>query len=378
MAGIYIHIPFCRIRCIYCDFYSQTSMLLLDDYVSALLKELALRDDFPAGSPVETVYFGGGTPSLLQHAHFERIFEALYNRFSISEGAEITIECNPDDMTAEYVSMLRKFPFNRISIGVQSFSDVDLMFLKRRHTASQAIDAISRCQDVGYSNISIDLMYGLPDCSSIVWRRSLEKALSLHIPHISAYNLIYEEGTAISHLEVRRASEEHCAALFADTNRLLAAADYLHYEISNYALRTPERPEGASISRHNTSYWRSIPYLGLGAAAHSYNNDSRSWNVANLQRYIAAASKGLRDCSVETLGEQERYNDYLITRLRTVWGIALDELEKEFGAERKRRFLSKTRQFEILNILKNDGATVKFFEEKWFVCDAALRELIEI
>jgi len=376
MAGVYIHIPFCKSRCIYCDFYSTTANEFFDLYVSSLLREMELRGDELCGAVVETVYFGGGTPSLLQARHLEQLFEALKSSFTIADGAEITLEANPDDLTATYIAMLRRLPVNRISIGVQSFNDADLAFLKRRHNAAQAIAAIDRCRDVGFEDLSIDLMYGMPHKT---WQHNLETAIALNIPHISAYNLTYEEGTPLSRSQdIERATEEQCEALYLLTHRQLSASGYVHYEISNYALRTDTCPEGA-IARHNVSYWQGVPYLGLGAAAHSYNVESRSWNVADVQRYIASIRQGgIPDRETECLDARSRFNDYLVTRLRTMWGVSLSEIKNEFGEERYFRFLGKISHSRFINILKFDGDNVKLSEKKFFISDWVIRELLEL
>lgn len=345
-----------------------------------LSKELTLRHNYLNNSVVETIYFGGGTPSLLTEGHFERIFNTVYSVFSISDRPEITLEANPDDMSEEYVRMLANFPFNRVSLGVQSFNDADLRFLKRRHNAKQAIEAIERCRNANLLNISIDLMYGLPltELPGGNWNNNLETAIALRLPHISAYSLTYEQGTPLSLMnDIQPLDDEQCEALYLMTNCLLAQAGYRHYEISNYAMPTPQRPEGA-CSKHNMSYWQGVHYLGVGAAAHSYNGLTRSWNVPDLKQYINAIMQNTCFCETEQLDVRTRYNDFLITRLRTDEGFSLSQLQLEFGDERYRRFLHKSKLFQDLNIVKFEGDNVKLFEEKMFVSDAVLRELIEL
>jgi oxygen-independent coproporphyrinogen-3 oxidase len=297
-------------------------------YLSSLVREIELRKDYLRGEQLETVYFGGGTPSLLQAHDFGKVFDAVYRCFSVSENAEVTLEANPDDMTPHYVASLRALPFNRISMGVQSFSEADLRLLNRRHDARQAIQAVERCKENGYTNISIDLIYGLPGQTLPAWETTLAKALQLDIPHLSAYHLTYEEHTKLYAWreagKIIPSGEELSILLFSAMVERLTAGGYLHYEISNFA-----RP--GCLSRHNSSYWTGKAYLGVGPSAHSYDIDSRQWNVSSLARYI----KGIGDNApeVEVLDNHTRYNDYVVTRLRTMWGIDLSYILETFGEE---------------------------------------------
>ncbi|MDR1814513.1 MAG: radical SAM family heme chaperone HemW [Tannerella sp.] len=378
--SLYIHIPFCKQRCIYCDFFTQTDMHRLDDYVQALTEELEIRCNYLNYNQIETIYFGGGTPSLLQQPHFERIFETIKSVYTIADNPEITIEANPDDLTTDYIEMLIHQLFNRISIGVQSFKDSDLRFLNRRHTAGQAIDAITQCKAKGLTNINIDLIYGLPGQTTDDWKQNLETAIKLGVTHISAYNLSYEPSTPLCRMkergEVTPTDDELCETLFRLTNSILQKAGYDRYEISNYALRTKEFPEGM-IARHNSSYWFGTPYIGLGAGAHSFNGANRSWNVSDLDEYINGVKQGLMPCKTEQLDNKTSYNDYIITRLRTKWGVSTEEIRSRFGEEIFRRFSAKMKHFENLNILKSEGSKVKVAEEKIFISDFIMRELIE-
>ena len=259
MAGLYIHIPFCTKRCLYCDFFSNTEMKYKEPYLSAVIRELELRKDYLEGEPVETIYFGGGTPSQLQAADFSRIFEAIHRLFDVSPCAEITLEANPDDMTPGYVAGLQTLPFNRVSMGVQSFKEEDLRFLNRRHNREQALLAVDLCKKNGLENISVDLIYGLPGQTLEEWKQNLDTVIRLDIPHISAYHLIYEEGTALYKLKeagkITPVDEDLSVALFTSLIDQLTANGYLHYEISNFA-----RP--GMLSRHNSSYWIGKKSLG--------------------------------------------------------------------------------------------------------------------
>ncbi|MDR1380834.1 MAG: radical SAM family heme chaperone HemW [Tannerella sp.] len=380
MAGLYVHVPFCAKRCIYCDFYSGTNMAYKDGYLSALIHEMEMRRDYLRGEQINTVYFGGGTPSRLNVCDFERVFDAVYRLFSLARKPEITIEVNPDDLSDEYVLSLTKMPFNRISVGVQSFSDEDLRLLNRRHTAAEAVNAIHRCKDAGYDNISIDLMYGLPGQTVDGWADNIGKAVALDIPHISAYNLTYEEGTLIDGKrkrgEIQPAEDELCESFFYLLTDRLADADFIHYEISNFAKRSPSYPDGR-ISVHNSSYWNGTHYMGIGPSAHSCDGDTRSWNVSSVTEYVDAINeKAEIPHEMEYLDERTKYNDFVITRLRTIRGISLDELRTAFGEERERHFLKKSEPFISSKKLKVEGENVKVTRDGFFISDSIMRELI--
>jgi oxygen-independent coproporphyrinogen-3 oxidase len=356
----------------------------------------------------ETIYFGGGTPSQLCADELRRLLAGIYRHFSISDHPEITLEANPDDLSDGYVESLRTLPVNRISIGIQSFDDRELRLLNRRHTAQEAIEAVVRCQMAGLTNISVDLMFGLPGQSTEVWSRSIDKAIALDVPHVSAYNLTCEEGTVIrqmmdDHL-IRPIDDDTCAQYYQLLVSKLTSAGFVHYEISNFARCTPLYPAG-QISLHNASYWNGTFYLGLGTSAHSYNGVSRSWNVSSLSQYINAIHyhSTAHDPApapnapapnaptthaptshdpgffyeTELLDERAMYNDFVITRLRTMWGISLDELRREFGKERESYFLEKSERLESINKLKKQGGNVKVLPEEIFISDAIIRELID-
>lgn len=330
MAGIYLHIPFCKRRCIYCDFFSTTQSERKTAYVHTLCNELKMRKEYLEGENIETIYLGGGTPSQLDKEDFEFIFSYIYKNYSISDTPEITLEANPDDLTPEYIAMLRTLPFNRLSMGIQTFNESILKLLQRRHSARQAIEAFQNCRAAGFQNISIDLMYGLPGETLASWKEDLEQAVDLHPEHISAYHLIYEEGTALWRLreqhKVEEADEDLSVSLFCTLIDRLSAAGYEHYEISNFCL--PDLH-----SRHNSSYWMEKKYLGCGPSAHSYNGISRQWNVASLDEYIKGISAGTPVFEIEELDLYTRYNDFVITRIRTKWGMPLSKLRNEFGEE---------------------------------------------
>ena len=325
MAGLYLHIPFCRSRCIYCAFHSGTELVLRQRYVDALCHELRQRRDYLNGEKISTIYFGGGTPSLLTKTDFQQIFDEISANFLVDDDAEITVECNPDDLSDEYVADLVSLLFNRVSMGVQSFDDEELRFLRRRHTAQQAIEAVKQLQKAGFQNISIDLMFGLPMQTEAVWQRTLQQATALGVQHISAYSLTYEGDTPLVRMrnqhKIVESDEELCVALFNQTIDTLQQAGFEQYEISNFSL-------SGFRSRHNSSYWSGVPYLGVGAAAHSYNGVERRWNVADTKRYIAGIENETPDFGSEILTSDDRYNETIFTHLRTREGVDLQQLDE--------------------------------------------------
>ncbi|MCP3893186.1 MAG: radical SAM family heme chaperone HemW [Bacteroides sp.] len=328
MAGIYIHIPFCKTRCIYCDFYSTTRSEMKERYILALCRELEMRQDYLQNEPVETIYFGGGTPSQLSAVDFERIFATIDRLFGREHCREITLEANPDDLTPEYLHSLSHLPFNRISMGIQTFNDTTLKLLKRRHTALQAIQAVAACRQAGFQNISIDLIYGLPGETLERWKNDLQQAIALDVEHISAYHLIYEEGTPLyimcKNHQVEEVDEESSVDFFSLLIDQLTEAGYEQYEISNFC-----RP--GKLSQHNTSYWQGTKYLGCGPSAHSFDGDSREWNSSSIDAYIEGINQGMRVFETEQRDEATRYNEFILTSLRTVWGISLNQLQSTFN-----------------------------------------------
>jgi putative oxygen-independent coproporphyrinogen III oxidase len=332
MAGIYIHIPFCKSRCIYCNFYSTTAYSNLQHrYIDAVCKELIIRQPYLKGESIRTVYIGGGTPSLLDEESLRNIFQTLEKTYGLTNCEEITIEVNPDDITKEYLSLLKRFPINRISMGVQTFDNELLKFINRRHDAQEAIHAYHLCREAGYQNISIDLIYGLPKGTITQWENDIEQVLSLRPNHISAYSLSYEEGTPLFQMRkkhlVQEVDEQRSLDCYNLLMEKLAEAGYEHYEISNFCL--PGR-----YSRHNSSYWERIPYLGCGAAAHSYNGNEREWNISDLHLYIIGIENGERNFQFEELSSEMQYDEYIMTALRTSKGIDLTKLKELFGNER--------------------------------------------
>ena len=373
MAGLYIHVPFCAKRCLYCDFFSNAEMKYKEPYINALIKEMELRKGYIGNEALETIYFGGGTPSQLDEKDFGKIFEAIYRHFDVAEQMEITLEANPDDMKREYVSLLRNYPFNRVSMGVQSFHPEDLRFLNRRHDREQAIKAVELCKEYGITNISIDLIYGLPYQTQQAWEENLRQAIRLDVPHLSAYHLIYEEGTALYKLleagKVTPINEELSVSFFSTLIDRLAEAGYLHYEISNFA-----RP--GFFSKHNSSYWTGKKYLGLGPSAHSYNGIDREWNPSSLPIYIEGIENGHPTIESEDLDLCTRYNDFIITGLRTMWGVSFADIQTKFG----RKLLSycqKQAQPHInQGLLLQTGDKLILSKSGIFVSDGIMSDLL--
>ena len=375
MAGIYIHIPFCAKRCLYCDFFSSTDMQFKTPYIQAIIREMELRKDYIDNEPIETIYFGGGTPSQLGEKDFEKIFDAINRIFDTSQCQEITLEANPDDMTPEYAASLQKLPFNRISMGVQSFQEKDLRFLNRRHNREQAIRAVALCKEHGISNINIDLIYGLPGQTLDEWSLNLEEAILLDVPHISAYHLIYEERTALYKLlkegGITPVDEELSVSLFSTLINRLTKAGYLHYEISNFA-----RP--GYISQHNSSYWLGKKYIGIGAAAHSYNGSNRLWSVSSLPLYLKGIVTETPAVEIEELDENTQYNDFIITRLRTMWGIQLQKIKELFGEEKWNYLKQQAEPYLQQNLLNLQNETLKLSKKGIFISDGIMSDLLWI
>lgn len=330
MAGIYIHIPFCLKKCSYCDFYRVTGNEYYPVFTDALLKEIGLRSNYLSGETVETIYFGGGTPSLLPSVYTGQIMEKLYSVFNISDNPEITIEANPDDITATWLNEMLSIGFNRMSIGVQSWTDKYLRMLGRRHDSKNAAAAVRLILEKGFNNLSLDLMYGLPGMTTDEWQKELDRTFEFDIKHLSAYHLTIEDGTPLFRLvkagQLREADEEESNRQFLTLITMARAHGFIHYEISNFSRED-------FFSRHNRSYWQQISYIGLGPSAHSFNGYSRQWNVSDLIKYIKELKSGQLPYEIEELDFRTRYNEYIMTSLRTMWGIDLDYIEKVFNKE---------------------------------------------
>ncbi|WP_207511821.1 radical SAM family heme chaperone HemW [Longitalea luteola] len=343
MAGIYLHIPFCRQACHYCNFHFSTSLRLKNEFVEALLKEISLQRNYlPAGSgPVNTIYFGGGTPSLLTIEELTSILQSLRQHFQIAADAEITLEANPDDLSEQKLVDWKQTGINRLSIGVQSFFEEDLQWMNRAHTAQQATDNLQLAKKY-FDNITIDLIYGTPTLPDDKWHSNVQQAIALGIPHISCYALTVEPGTALDSMITKRkiadVSTEDQARQFLLLMDWMQAAGYEHYEISNFALP-------GQRSRHNSSYWQGAAYLGLGPSAHSFNGESRQWNIANNALYIKSIKEDKVPFEVEMLTDTQRLNEYIMTSLRTVEGLNLEYVTNRFGETAAGKLKQEARQF---------------------------------
>jgi oxygen-independent coproporphyrinogen-3 oxidase len=375
MAGIYIHIPFCKSRCIYCDFYSSIQTDLKESYIHALCKELEMRQSYLQEAPVETVYFGGGTPSILNAGDFDRIFNTLSRVYGTATCKEITLEANPEDLSVDYLQSLSGFPFNRISMGIQTFDDGMLKRLKRRHNAAQAFVAIENCYRAGFDNISIDLMYGLPEETLEIWMNDLSQALSVHPEHLSAYCLTYEKDTPIYEMlqkrQVKKTDEDTDLLFFVLLTETLTKAGYEHYEISNFCC--PEK-----YSQHNSAYWEGIPYMGCGASAHSYNGTSREWNVSSLTSYISGIQTNQRNFEIEERDTNTCYNELIITSIRTCRGLSLKRLEAVFGEKYLTYCLHMAQRYIEDGKLEKEGDYLRLTQKGIFVSDGIMTDLLRV
>jgi oxygen-independent coproporphyrinogen-3 oxidase len=388
---IYIHIPFCKTRCIYCDFFSTTENEIHGLYINKVKDELKARRDYIQEETVSSIYLGGGTPSQIDIPALRSLFDCIYSLYSINTDCEVTMEANPDDLSPAYISEIRNnLPVNRLSIGIQSFNDRHLAFLRRRHTASAAINAVRECKAKGLNNISIDLMYGLPGQTLQEWDDDITSALSLNVEHISAYSLMFEEGTLIQRMlsrgDIAETDEETCRSMFENLRSRLMTAGYRHYEISNFC--KPGRH-----SRHNSAYWDGTLYLGAGAGAHSYNGTSRQSNPTSLDKYLKMNSGDFADkegiIGYEPISECTRYNEYVMTALRTSAGINLSKVEHGFGSKRLSYLLSNARrhinngtlQVEPYTPVDCDYATgektLKLTPKGIFVSDGIMADLMD-
>jgi len=328
MSGIYIHIPFCRQACNYCDFHFSTSLKSKKDFLDALKKEIVLQKDYLETKNISTVYFGGGTPSILTKDEILEIFHELSKYFLIDTDAEITLEANPDDLSKEKLKELSQTPINRLSIGIQSFSDEDLKFLNRIHNAKCAITSVLDAQSAGFKNISIDLIYGIQTLTNKQWKKNIEQALALNVRHISCYSLTVEPRTALYSFiqkgKTKNIDSKKSAEQFEILINEMEKRKYIHYEISNFC------KEGF-YSKHNSNYWKRINYLGVGPSAHSYNGVSRQWNVSSNSTYINSLKKNILSFEKEVLSENQKYNEYILTSLRTIWGTDFNFVKQKFS-----------------------------------------------
>lgn len=332
MAGIYIHIPFCKQACHYCNFHFSTSLRHRDAMVDAICHEIDLQQDFLSDKILTSIYFGGGTPSMLESNEIEKILSHLSRHYTWNADIEVTLEANPDDITSDKISKLKAGGVNRLSIGIQSFIDSELIASNRAHNAEESLKAVKICQDAGINNLSLDLIYGMPHSTQESWQYNIDKAISLDVDHISSYALTVEPNTALDHM-VKKGTISLPPDIVVSRQYLqlissLTSAGYEHYEISNFA-----KPDKYAV--HNTNYWRSIPYLGIGPSAHSYQPTFRQWNIANNAKYIESIAQGIVPSEREETAYADQFNEYVMTRLRTMWGIDIADIEQRFSDQVK-------------------------------------------
>lgn len=372
MRGIYIHIPFCRQACRYCDFYFSVSLHQRDSFVDALVKEIRQKGKGNGGRELETLYLGGGTPSLLSKAQLEKVLDAIHSYHTFQKNPEWTMECNPDDLDKQSVENLRQLGFNRLSIGIQSFHERDLQIMRRSHNARQAEDSVHQARSGGIENITIDLIYGVPGQASEEWEENIEKALSLPVSHLSAYHLTFEPGTVFDLWRKKGRllpiPEEESAIQYRILRKKLFSAGFDHYELSNFA-------HSGKVSRHNMLYWSGLAYEGFGPSAHSYNGERRSWNISSVKKYTDRITKGEKLEETEQLTSRELYHDYLITSLRTRWGADPVHMEETFGKKFRTHFEKQAQTFLEQGSMSVSGGTLIIKPEHWLITDHILRAL---
>jgi oxygen-independent coproporphyrinogen III oxidase len=375
MPGIYIHVPFCRKKCVYCDFYSVGESFGTNRFTSALLKEIQLQKGYfgPIEKKIETIYLGGGTPSLLSIVSLNQIIKAIGSSYSIVQDAEITMEVNPDDMSLEYLKGLRGIGINRLSIGVQSFSDFDLKFLGRRHDATSAINSVKMAQKGGFSNISIDLIYGIPSSSKETWEQNLKTAFSLGIQHLSCYHLTIEPKTPLflkwKKGQVMPIAEDQSEIQFRILRDYASENGFDHYEISNLCIPGFE-------SKHNSAYWNGVHYLGLGPSAHSFNGKSRSWNPSSLKIWTQSIESGMISSETELLTEADKLNEYIMVSLRTSHGLHIESFKTMFGEPQLKRLLKIAKKhIDTGRVIEKDGR-LKINPDFFIISDSILIDYI--
>lgn len=372
MRGIYIHIPFCKQACRYCDFFFTVSLKHMDRFVDALVEEIRIKGAIHGSRNLQSLYFGGGTPSLLSIKQLERLLNEIHRQFSFEADAERSIECNPDDLVGKGAKDLHEAGFNRLSIGIQSFQERDLELMRRSHSAAQGEDAVRLAASAGFNDISLDLIYGIPGQTTEKWKENISRALSLPLTHLSAYHLTFEPGTVFDHWRKKRrllpVPEESSVEQYLILREQLLSAGFDHYELSNFG-------RGKSVSRHNMLYWSGLPYLGLGPSAHSFNGEERSWNISSLNAYLEGVESGGEIEVREALGSREKYHDYLITTLRTKQGADPAHMEASFGKQYRIHFEQQARAFIANGSMVQEQGRVFIEPGQWLITDHILRTL---
>ena len=381
MSGIYIHIPFCKQACHYCDFHFSTSMKKKDEMVLALAKEIQMRKKEFENETIETIYFGGGTPSILQISDLRFLIDEVYKNFTVAENPEITLEANPDDLSRERIIELSKSPINRLSIGIQSFFEEDLTMMNRAHNSAEARKCLEEAIKY-FDNISLDLIYGIPDSSqngeqaqqmsNEKWKQNIETALSFGIPHISSYALTVEPKTALNKLiqtgKIAKPKDEVAEEHFQILVEMLEKNGFIHYELSNFGKEN-------YFSKNNSAYWLGKKYIGIGPSAHSYDGISRSWNISNNTIYLKSLEENKLPCETEILSRTDRYNEYIMTGLRTIWGVSLDRIENEFGTTYLEYLTNQAQKFLDDNLLSIEENVLKATKKGKFLTDGMASDL---
>ena len=373
MAGIYIHIPFCKTFCSYCDFYSITDNSETEPFVQALILEISLQAGYLEGEDIETVYFGGGTPSLLTPGQISQIISSVRTNFTLVKDPEITIEVNPDDVYEGYFKALTEAGINRVSLGIQSWNDKRLKYLGRRHDSEQSAKALRLAFAEGIVNVSADLIYGIPGSTTEDLKNDLEKTFAFPVTHLSAYHLTIEDGTHLGKMKKEKklveTDEETSNAMFSLLGSMCRERGFIHYEISNFAL------EGY-ISKHNSSYWKQIPYLGLGPSAHSFNRTSRQWNVSDVKKYIRSIGSGIVPFEREELDKLTVFNEYVMTSLRTMWGIDLEHVEAFYDKELHDYLVNLSGKYIRYGLMHREKNTLVLTDQGKMISDNIIAELL--
>jgi len=371
MSGIYIHIPFCKQACHYCDFHFSTSMKKKEEMVLALAKEIVIRKSEFENETVETIYFGGGTPSVLENSELQFLIDTVYKNYKVAENPEITLEANPDDLSKERIFELSKSPINRLSIGIQSFFEEDLKMMNRAHNSAEAKNCLAEATKY-FDNISLDLIYGIPGMSDKMWQQNIETALSFGIPHISSYALTVEPKTALSKLiqtgKVAAPQDEAASNHFMILVEILQKNGFIHYELSNFGKEN-------YFSKNNSAYWLGKKYIGIGPSAHSYDGKKRGWNIANNSLYLKSIQANELPIETEILTKSDRYNEYIMTGLRTIWGVSLDRIETEFGLEYLDYLKKQSEKFLNDNLLSIENNILKPTPKGKFLTDGIASDL---
>jgi len=371
MSGIYIHIPFCKQACHYCDFHFSTSMKKKEEMVLALAKEITIRKNESQGETIETIYFGGGTPSVLTNDEINFLISEVYKNYRVAENPEITLEANPDDLSAERILELSKSPINRLSIGIQSFYEEDLKMMNRAHNAAEAIKCLQEATKY-FDNISLDLIYGIPGMSDEMWKQNIKTALSFGIPHISSYALTVEPKTALSKLiqtgKIAAPQDEAASNHFMILVETLQQNGFIHYELSNFGKEN-------YFSKNNSAYWLGKKYIGIGPSAHSYDGEKRGWNIANNSLYLKSIENNELPIETEILTKSDRYNEYIMTGLRTIWGVSLERIETEFGLEYLNYLKKQSQKFLSDDLLSVENNILKPTLKGKFLTDGIASDL---